>query len=50
MEYELTLKEKISEGITCFFFAIFMFSLIGLCSISDGLDQHIIESRQTQTK
>ena len=50
MEYELTLREKISEGIACFFFAIFMLSMIGLISVSDGLDQHVIESRQTQSK
>lgn len=50
MEYEFTLREKISEGIACFFFAVFMFGMIGLISVSDGFDQHIIESRTTQSK
>ncbi len=50
MEYELTLREKISEGIACFFFAIFMLGMIGLISVSDGFDQHIIENRTTQSK
>ncbi len=50
MEYELSTREKISECIAGFFFAIFMFGMIGLISVSDGFDQHVIESRQSQSK
>lgn len=42
----MTLKEKIEEAITCVLFGLFLCGLMFGASISDAIDQTIIESRQ----
>lgn len=44
---EMTLKEKIQECLACFFFLLLMTSCVFLISISDAIDQAIIEHRQS---
>lgn len=50
MEYELSLREKIQDYITGFFFVLFMGALVLLTSVSDGLDLFITESYYSQSE
>ncbi len=43
---KMLLKQKIEEVLSCIFFALFMCSMLFLISISDAIDQSIIEARQ----
>lgn len=47
---QMTLKEKIQECLACFFFLVFMTSCVFLISISDTIDQAIIEHRQSASE
>lgn len=46
----MTLSEKIKEITANLIFALFITALIFACSLSDSLDQTLIEARQTQGK
>lgn len=46
----MTFKEKVEEFLAGLFFLVFMVSCVFLISISDTLDQAIIESRQSTSE
>lgn len=46
---QMTLKEKIEETLCCILFGIFFFCMIFMVSLSDAIDQSIIEARQASS-